>query len=79
MRVVIDVRRTGRTGYEIAEALRTDYDIHLELATHAPWSWCSGVGQPIEPLEHFARDLAESVARTGRPGPRRRSRARRPP
>jgi arginine decarboxylase len=68
MRIVIDVRRTGRTGYEIADALRADYDIHLELATHATVVLVLGVAQPIEPLEHFARDLAECVSRTGQPG-----------
>ena len=35
LRIVIDVRGTGLTGYEVASALRASYDIHVELATHA--------------------------------------------
>ena len=35
LRIVIDVRGTGCTGYEVAAALRAAYDIHVELATHA--------------------------------------------
>ena len=31
LRIVLDVRGTGRTGYEIADALRRSYDVHLEL------------------------------------------------
>src|SRR5919199_920021 len=31
LRMVLDVRGTGRTGYEIADALRRSYDVHLEL------------------------------------------------
>jgi arginine decarboxylase len=70
MRIVIDVRQTGRTGYEIADALRADYDVHVELATHATVVLVLGLGQPVEPLESFARDLAETVARTSVPGAR---------
>src|SRR5205085_2768492 len=35
LRIVIDVRGTGCTGYEVAAALRASYDIYVELATHA--------------------------------------------
>ena len=35
LRIVIDVRGTGCTGYEIAAELRASYDIHIELASHA--------------------------------------------
>src|SRR6202011_4718941 len=35
LRLVVDVRGTGCTGYEIAEALRSSYDTYTELATHA--------------------------------------------
>ena len=31
----LDVRGTGRTGYEVADALRRSYDVHAELATQA--------------------------------------------
>jgi lysine decarboxylase len=70
MRIVIDVRQTGRTGYAIADALRADYDVHVELATHATVVLVLGLGQPLEPLERFARDLAETVSRTSQPGAR---------
>ncbi len=61
LRIVVDVRGTGRTGYEIATALRSSYDIHLELATHATIVLVLGIGQPTEPLDRFAHDLAEAV------------------
>src|SRR3954454_19236158 len=35
LRIVVDVRGTGCTGYEIADALRHSYDVHLELPTTA--------------------------------------------
>ena len=35
LRIVIDVRGTGRTGYEVAAALRNSYDILVELATQS--------------------------------------------
>ena len=68
LRLVIDVRRTGCTGYEIAAELRASYDIHVELATHATLVLVLGLGQPIEPLERFAHDFAETVRRMSRPG-----------
>ncbi|MCQ7029732.1 hypothetical protein MRO55_24835, partial [Escherichia coli] len=35
LRIVVDVRATGCSGYEVAAALRSAYDVHVELATHA--------------------------------------------
>ena len=35
LRIVLDVRGTGRTGYEIADALRRSYDVHVELPMQA--------------------------------------------
>jgi arginine decarboxylase len=61
LRVVIDVRGTGHSGYEIAEALRNRYDIHLELSTHQAMVLVLGLAQPLEPLVRFAHDLAETV------------------
>jgi arginine decarboxylase len=69
LRVVVDVRDTGHTGYDIAQALRSRYDIHLELSTHQAVVLVLGLAQPLEPLERFAHDLAEAVrgiARTPR-------------
>jgi lysine decarboxylase len=68
LRVVIDVRGTGRSGYEVAAALRATYDVHLELATHATCVLVLGVAQPAEDLERFADDFAETIGRIERPG-----------
>jgi arginine decarboxylase len=68
MRIVIDVRGTGCTGYEVAAGLREAFDIHVELATHATMVLILGLGQPPEDLEHFAHDFAAVVRRIGRPG-----------
>jgi arginine decarboxylase len=68
LRIVIDIRGTGCTGYEIAAELRASYDIYVELATHAALVLVLGLGQPIEPLERFAHDFAETVRRIARPG-----------
>ena len=81
LRIVIDIRGTGCTGYEIAAELRASYDIYIELASHATLVLVLGMGQPVEPLERFAHDFAETVrrisARPARarpsPAPRRRS------
>jgi lysine decarboxylase len=67
LRLVVDVRGTGCTGYEVAAALRASYDTYIELATHATMVLVLGIDQPVEPLERFARDLAETVRRIGRP------------
>jgi lysine decarboxylase len=68
LRIVIDVRGTGRTGYEVSAALKASYDTYIELATHATIVLVLGVAQPVEPLERFAHDLAETVKRISRPG-----------
>jgi lysine decarboxylase len=68
LRVVIDVRGTGCTGYEVAAALRNAYDIHVELATHATLVLVLGVDEPVEALERFAHDFAQTVRRIERPG-----------
>jgi arginine decarboxylase len=61
LRIVIDVRGTGSSGYQVADALRASYDVHVELATHATVVLVLGIGQPLEPLERVAHDLAEAV------------------
>jgi lysine decarboxylase len=63
LRVVIDVRGTGRTGYEVYAAVREAYDAQLELATHATVVLVLGVAQPTDDLERFAYDFAETVGR----------------
>ncbi|MGH2877229.1 MAG: aminotransferase class I/II-fold pyridoxal phosphate-dependent enzyme, partial [Solirubrobacteraceae bacterium] len=68
LRLVIDVRGTGCTGYELAAELRAAYDIYVELATHATLVLVLGLGQPVEPLERFAHDFAEAVRHRSVPG-----------
>lgn len=63
LRVVIDVRGTGRTGYEVYAAVRGAYDAQLELATHATVVLVLGIAQPADDLERFAYDFAETIGR----------------
>jgi lysine decarboxylase len=68
LRVVIDVRGTGCSGYDVAVALRGSYDIHVELATHATIVLVLGVDEPGGPLRRFAHDFDQTVRRMARPG-----------
>jgi arginine decarboxylase len=68
LRIVIDVRGTGCTGYAVAAELRANYDIHVELATHATLVLVLGLAQPVDALERFAHDFTETVKRISRPG-----------
>ena len=70
LRIVIDVRGTGCTGYEVAAALRSSYDIYVELATNATLVLVLGLGQPVDALLRLAHDFAETVRRIARPGHR---------
>ena len=63
LRIVLDTRGTGRTGYEVAEALRNAYDVQPELATVATVVAVLGMGQPPEALVRFAGDVDEIVKR----------------
>ncbi len=68
MRISLDVRGTGRTGYEVAEALRRTYDVQPELATTALVVLLAGVAEDPTALERLAGDLDEVVKRIGVPG-----------
>ena len=68
LRVVVDVRGTGRSGYEVAAVLRANYDTHVELATHATIVLVLGVAQPAEDMDRFATDFAETIDRIEHPG-----------
>ncbi len=68
LRIVVDVRGTGCTGYEVAAALRGTYDIYVELATHATLVLVLGLAEPVEQLDRLAHDFAETVKRIARPG-----------
>ena len=68
LRIVVDVRGTGCTGYEVAAVLRASYDTYTELATHATLVFVLGIAQAVEPLERLAHDFAEAVRSISRPG-----------
>jgi arginine decarboxylase len=68
LRIVVDVRGTGCTGYEVAAALRASYDTYPELATHATVVFVLGLAQAVEPLARLAHDFAETVRGISRPG-----------
>jgi arginine decarboxylase len=68
LRIVVDVRGTGRTGYEIADALRRSYDVHLELPTQATLVFIVGLGESATALRRLAGDMEETVKRIARPG-----------
>lgn len=67
LRLTIDVRGTGCSGYEVAAALRDGSDIHVELATHATLVLVLGVHEQVEALERFVHDLGATVADIARP------------
>jgi len=68
LRIVLDVRGTGRTGYEIADALRRSYDVHLELSMQATVVFIVGLGEPAATLRRLAGDVEETVKRIAEPG-----------
>src|SRR5215216_4929456 len=68
MRIVLDVRGTGRTGYEIADALRRSYDVHLELPMQATVVFIVGLGESAATLRRLAGDVDEVVKRLSEPG-----------
>ncbi len=77
LRIVIDVRGTGATGYEMAAALRSNFDTQVELATQATIVLVLGID------EHAARARAlrarPDVDRRRRWSARARSRRSRSP
>jgi arginine decarboxylase len=68
LRIVIDVRGTGATGYEVAAALRSSFDTHVELATQATVVLVLGLDEQPRELERFVFDLTSIVDRMERPG-----------
>ena len=67
LRLVIDVRGTGCSGYEVAAALRADSDIHVELATHATLVLVLGLHEQADALTRLVHDLGATVAEIARP------------
>src|SRR3954452_4994988 len=68
LRIVIDVRGTGCTGYQIADALRRPYDVHLELPAQATLVFVVGLGESAAALRRLAGDVDEVVKRIAEPG-----------
>jgi arginine/lysine/ornithine decarboxylase len=68
LRIVLDVRGTGRTGYEIADALRRSYDVHVELPMQATIVFIAGLGETPARLRRLAGDVDEVVKRLAAPG-----------
>lgn len=67
LRIVLDVRATGRTGYEIADALRRSYDVHVELPMQATIVFVVGLGESAAKLRRLAGDVEEIVKRLREP------------
>ena len=68
LRIVLDVRGTGRTGYEIADELRRSYDVHAELPMQATVVFVVGLGESAAALRRLAGDVDEVVKRLSEPG-----------
>src|SRR3954449_6387978 len=68
LRIVVDVRGTGCTGYQIADALRRSYDVHLELPTTATLVFIVGLGESVASLRRLAGDIEETVKRVATRG-----------
>jgi arginine/lysine/ornithine decarboxylase len=68
LRIVVDVRGTGCTGYEVADALRRSYDVHVELPTLATIVFIVGLGESVAALRRLAGDIEETVRRIAKPG-----------
>ncbi len=70
LRIVLDVRGTGRTGLELRDGLRHIYDGHIELATQSTMVLIVGMGETEAALLRMAGDIEEVVERMRRPGER---------
>ncbi len=68
LRIVLDVRGIGRTGYEMADALRRTYDVHAELPAQATIVFVVGMGESPAKLRRLAGDIEETVKRIAKPG-----------
>jgi arginine/lysine/ornithine decarboxylase len=68
LRLVLDVRGTGRTGHDVADALRQSYDVHVELPQQATIVFVVGLGESTAALRRLAGDIEEVVERLRVPG-----------
>jgi arginine decarboxylase len=67
LRIVLDVRGTGRTGYELADELRRSYDVHVELPMQATVVFIVGLADTAPVLRRLAGDVEEVVKRISAP------------
>jgi lysine decarboxylase len=68
LRIVLDVRATGRSGYDVATALRRSYDVQPELATNATVVFLIGLAEQPAVLERMAGDVDETIKRIATAG-----------
>lgn len=68
LRIVLDVRGTGRTGYDVATEARNAYDLNVELASNATIVLVTGVAENPTALVRAAGDLDDVVRRIGTDG-----------
>jgi arginine decarboxylase len=66
LRLVIDVRGTGATGYAVAAALRSNFDTQVELATQATIVLVLGIDELPRELDRFVHDLTSIASRMER-------------
>lgn len=66
LRLAVDVRGTGSTGYELAELLHASHDVNLELFGQNVIIALFGMGEPAAPqAERLLAALRSAVQRTG--------------
>ena len=58
----------GVAGYDIADALRRSYDVHVELPMQATVVFVVGLGESAASLRRMAGDVDEVVKRLSEPG-----------
>jgi arginine decarboxylase len=80
LRLAIDVRATGASGFEIAALLRDDHDLHLELRSEQMLVAIFGLAEPpAENCRRLVEGLEASVRQLTRRPPRQRRREFRDP
>jgi lysine decarboxylase len=79
LRLAIDVRGTGASGYELAELLRERYDVLLELAGENVMVALFGMGEDEAAADRLVEALEGSLAALPEPGDRSREKFAPPP
>lgn len=80
LRLAIDVRGTGASGYELAAAMREDSDVHLELRSESMLVMVFGLTEPAtESCERLVSALSGAAKRVSRKVTRRSTKPIGPP